>query len=491
MSRAVLAIDQGTTGNTVILISEEGEILGRVTREFPQIYPQPGWVEHDPEVIFQGVRGVIEELLSQTRFPPQKISAIGITNQRETIVLWERQTLKPVAKAIVWQCRRTEDRCRKLREEGREEWIFSKTGLLLDPYFSATKIEWLLDRVDPQRKRANQFSCGTMDSYLLARLTGGRIHATDATNASRTMLMDLRTTSWDPQLLSLFRIPSEILPEIRPSDAFFGETSGLDFLPDGIPIHGILGDQQAALFGQQCFTPGSAKCTYGTGAFLLVHTGSAPVFSRYRLLTTVAFSTKSQGVEYALEGSVFIAGAAVQWLRDGLKIIKKASEVEELARRVPDSGGVVFVPALVGLGAPYWRSDARGVIAGITRGTTAEHIARATLEGIAMSVADLVEAMNADLKEPISEIGVDGGAASNNLLMELQADFAGVTLRRPKMLETTAFGAGLLAGLGIKLWSGREDLSRLLPVERRFTPQLSPELKERKREEWKRIVAKA
>jgi len=489
--RAVLAIDQGTTGNTVILISEEGEVIGRVTREFPQIYPQPGWVEHDPEVIVQGVKEAIAELISTTRFPPEKISAIGLTNQRETVVLWEKKSLKPVANAIVWQCRRTEQRCRRLKEEGREDWIFSRTGLVLDPYFSATKIEWLLDRVDPQRKRSKELSCGTIDSYLLARLTGGRVHATDPTNASRTMLMDLKEVSWDPELLELFRVPAEILPEIRPSDSFFGETSGFGVLPDGIPIHGILGDQQAALFGQQCFTPGSAKCTYGTGAFLLVHTGHLPVSSRYRLLSTVAFSTHTHGTEYALEGSVFIAGAAVQWLRDGLKIIQKASEVEELARRVPDTGGVVFVPALVGLGAPYWRSDARGIITGITRGTTAEHLARATLEGIAMSVADLIEAMNSDLNEPISEIGVDGGAASNDLLMELQADFAGITIRRPRMLETTALGVGLLSGLGIGLWSRREDLSRILPVERKFFPKLPPEIRERKRQEWKRIVAKA
>jgi glycerol kinase len=454
MTRHLLAIDQGTTGTTALVMDIEGRTLGRATREFPQHFPEPGWVEHEPDEIWDSVCAAIGGALSAAKLGWESIAAIGITNQRETTLLWERASGKPIHRAIVWQDRRTAARCADLNAQGHTPRVRETTGLVLDPYFSGTKIGWLLDHVAGARARAEkgELAFGTVDSYLVWRLTGGSAHITDVTNASRTLLMNLRTLAWDEDMCRLLGVPRPLLPTIAPSAGRIAETRATGDIPAGVPICGIAGDQQAALFGQACFNEGDVKCTYGTGAFVLIHTGARPVTSRFGLLTTVGWKVGNELV-YALEGSSFIAGAAVQWLRDGLGIIKTAADVEALARQVPSSDGVTFVPALAGLGAPYWDAGARGLVTGITRGTTAAHLARATLEAIAHQVTDLVGAMADDLGGPVHRMRVDGGAAANDLLMELQANLSNLVVERPAELESTARGAAMLAGLGVGLFA--------------------------------------
>jgi glycerol kinase len=492
MASLALAIDQGTTGTTVLVLDRKLSVKAKVNLEFRQIFPRPGWVEHDLEDIWSSTVKAIGRALRQAGAKGTAIAALGITNQRETTALWERRRGKPVHRAIVWQDRRTADACAALRAAGEEERIRRKTGLVLDPYFSGTKLRWLLDHVEGARRRAEagELAFGTIDSFLAWRLTGGAAHVTDVSNASRTLLMDLGSLSWDRELLDLFGVPAAVLPRICSSSEVVGTTRGVPGLPDGIPVAGIAGDQQAALFGQACFEPGDAKCTYGTGAFILQNTGARPVPSQHGLLTTVAWRVGGE-VHYALEGSAFIAGAAVQWLRDGLQIIRRAGDVERLARSVPDAGGVVFVPALAGLGAPHWRPSARGLISGIDRGTTAAHLARATLEGIAFQVYDLAEAMRADSGDAIPVFRVDGGATQNGLLMQFQADLLGAPVERPKMVETTALGAAFLAGLATGFWSGREAIARAFRVDRRFAPRMGAEEREAHLARWRSAVAMA
>ncbi len=491
MSDFILAIDQGTTGTTALVIDRSLRILGKVNVEFPQIYPQPGWVSHDPEAIWRSSQEAIAAVLRETGIDTARIAGIGITNQRETTVLWERASGKPVDHAIVWQCRRTADACKALVAAGHEGMVREKTGLPIDAYFSGTKLAWLLDQHDADRTRCmrGELAFGTIDTFLVWRLTGGAAHVTDPSNASRTMLYDINQRAWSAELCDLLRVPQSVLPTVCPSAAIYGRTRGVPGLPDGIPIAGIAGDQQAALCGQLCIEPGMAKCTYGTGAFLLMQTGAQRIESRNGLLTTVAWQV-GQDFHYALEGSVFIAGAAVQWLRDGLGLIEKASDIEKLARSVPDSGGVTFVPALAGLGAPHWRPEARGLISGITRGTTAAHLARATLEGVALSCADLLEAMEKDLGRRLLELRVDGGAAANDLLMSVQADLLQCTVVRPQVIETTALGAAILAGVGIGWFASLADARASWREERRFDPEL-PETVGKLRSQWRLAVAKA
>jgi glycerol kinase len=488
----VLAIDQGTTGTTVLILDRRLAVRAKVNQEFRQIFPRPGWVEHDLEDIWGSTISTIQRALREAGLRGQDVAAIGITNQRETTGLWERRSGRPVHHAIVWQDRRTTEACARLKAEGHEPRVREKTGLVLDPYFSATKLRWLLENVKGAREKAEAgaLAFGTIDSFLVWRLTAGAAHVTDVSNASRTLLMDLRTREWDRELLDLFGVPRSVLPEIRPSSAVYGHTRGVKALPDGIPVAGIAGDQQAALFGQACFEPGEAKCTYGTGAFLLQNTGPEPVLSSRGLLTTVAWSVGGE-VAYALEGSSFIAGAAVQWLRDGLGIIKKSADVEALAKQVKDSAGVTFVPALAGLGAPHWRPEARGVIRGIDRGTTAAHLARATLEGIALLINDLAEAVRAEAHRPIPVFKVDGGASQNDLLMQFQADLLGVPVERPRMIETTAFGAAFLAGLAAGVWKDREEIRRSWKVGKRFEPRMGAAEREAHVARWRKAVEAA
>jgi glycerol kinase len=487
--RYVLSIDQGTTGSTVVILDEQIRVLAKVNEEFPQIYPRPGWVEHDPEAIWTSVVAALKRALAQAKIDPAQIAGIGITNQRETTVIWERDSGRPLHNAIVWQDRRTADLCDQLKRDGAEPLFRERTGLVLDPYFSGTKVRWLLDHVDGARPRAEagRLAFGTIDTYLIWRLTGGAVHVTDVSNASRTLLFNLRTLEWDDELLARLGVPRALLPRPRPSSERYGVTRGVPGLPDGIPVAGCAGDQQSALFGQACFAAGDAKCTYGTGAFLLLNTGDQPVASKHNLLTTVAWRIGEE-TTYALEGSSFIAGAAVQWLRDGLKLIRSAGEIEDLARQVPDSGGVVFVPALVGLGAPHWRPDARGAIVGITRGTTSAHLARATLEGIALQIHDLVGAMCADRGEGLSSFRVDGGAAANDLLMQLQSDLLDLPILRPQVLETTAVGAAFLAGLAVGVWQSPDAIASAWKLDRRFTPSMSSEQRAAYLTRWAKAV---
>ena len=482
----LLAIDQGTTGNTAFLMDEKLTVLAKATREFPQIFPQPGWVEHNPDEIWNGVAAVIKDVLAESGLQADDITAIGITNQRETTLIWDRKNAAHVHNAIVWQDRRTAPTCDRLKAEGREELYKRKAGLVLDPYFSGTKITWLLENVEGLRPRAESgdLAFGTIDSYLLFRLTGGAVHATDVSNASRTLMMDLETLQWAPELYEPLGVPPQLLPEVRASSEVYGHTKGLDFLPDGIPIAGMAGDQQSALFGQLCLEAGAAKCTYGTGSFTLMTTGSKPVFSSNGLLTTVAWKLSDGTVAYALEGSAFIAGAVVQWLRDGLGIIESAAEIEALARSVPDNGGVVFVPAFTGLGTPHWRPDATGTILGITRGTTKANIARAALEGIAFQNYEIIKAMEEDSGTPLSALRVDGGAAANNLLLEFQSGLLDRPIVRPRMLETTALGAALLAGLATAVWPSTDALQDVWKEDRRFSPEMTQEDRQRHVSAW-------
>jgi glycerol kinase len=469
-----LAIDQGTTGSTAVVLDRSLRVLAKANREFPQRFPQPGWVEHDPEAIWQSVRHAVTAVLADPKVDADRIEAIGITNQRETTVVWDRATGAPIHHAIVWQCRRTTEVCQTLRAAGHEALVRERTGLVLDPYFSGTKVAWVLDHVDGARDRAErgELAFGTIDSFLVHRLTGGGVHVTDVSNASRTLLMHLEDGAWDDELLALFRVPKVMLPEIRGNAEVYGKTKNVGFLPDGIPIAGMAGDQQAALFGQACFEPGEAKCTYGTGAFLLMNVGDTPVASNHGLLTTAAWRLNGK-TTYALEGSAFVAGAVVQWLRDSLQFFSSAAEVEALAATVEDSGGVVLVPALTGLGAPHWNPEARGVIWGITRGTTRAHVARAALEGIAFQNKDILDAMVADRGEPLRCLRVDGGAAANDLLMQFQCDLVGVPLSRPHMLETTALGAAMLAMVGVGVFDDLGTLREAWVEERRFSSAMS------------------
>ncbi len=484
----ILALDQGTTSSRALVFSTEGRILGLAQRELGQIYPRPGWVEHDPVEIWESQLATAREAIERAGIGARQIAAVGLANQRETALLWDRRTGKPLANAIVWQDRRTAPACDALRAAGRAEVIRSKTGLEIDAYFSATKLAWLLEQVPDARRRAaaGELAAGTVDSWLLFNLTAGRTHATDISNASRTMLLNIHTGQWDDDLLALFNIPRDILPRVLPSDAHFADIDAR-FLGASLPLRGIAGDQQAALFGQDCTRPGLIKNTYGTGCFLLMHTGGTPIASKHRLLTTIAWRHAARGapIEYALEGSVFTAGAAVQWLRDGLGIIDSAAEVEPLAASVADSAGVFVVPAFAGLGAPYWDPHARAAILGLTRGATKAHIARATLEAIAHQVADLVDAMQADAAELLAqtplELHVDGGASANNLLLQLQSDLLGLPVTRAPVQETTALGAAKLAGL------------RLLPstsTGATFTPALTEADRRCRRSAWRAAVGR-
>ena len=475
----MLGLDQGTTGTTVLVVDRELRVQGRATAPFPQHFPEPGWVEHEPEEIWASVRAALRE--ATAGLDPARFACLGITNQRETTFAWDAERGEGLGRAIVWQDRRTAEHCRALKPQEAE--IRAATGLPLDPYFSATKLAWLQNR-HPGRPLA----FGTADAWLLHRLAG--THATEPSNASRTQLFDLRSGTWSEDLRRRFGVGEVTLPALRPSAGPFGRVRGVPELPEGLPITGVLGDQQAALFGQGCFDPGQAKITYGTGSFVLMNAGGAVPRSRHGLLATVAWRLGA-ATTFALEGGAFVAGALVQWLRDGLGIITSASEVEALARSVPDSGGVVVVPALAGLGAPHWRPEATGLIHGLTRGTTAAHLARAALEGIAHAQADILEAMAADAGAPLADLRVDGGAAANDLLLQVQADLTGLPLLRPRLLETTAFGAALVAGLGAGLLPSLEALRRAYPLERRFEPSGDPAILAVSRRRWREAVAKA
>jgi glycerol kinase len=489
--RYVLALDQGTTGSTALVLDPDGDVRGRGYAELPQHYPRPGWVEHDPELIWRTTTSALEQALKAAGVTGSEVAAIGITNQRETTILWDRASGRPIHHAIVWQCRRTAAICDGLRRSGAEPEIRRKTGLVIDPYFSGTKIRWLLDEVPGARARAErgELCFGTVDSWLLWRLTAGAVHATDPSNASRTLCFDIRSLEWDDGLLRLLGVPGTLFPRVMPSAGVFGETAAGGPLPAGIPVAGIAGDQQAALFGQACLEPGMAKNTYGTGCFVLLNTGARPVASERGLVTTVAWSLGGR-VTYALEGSVFVAGAAIQWLRDGLGIIAKAAESQTLAESVTDTGGVYLVPAFVGLGAPYWDPYARGTVVGLTRGTTRAHLARAALEAIAYQSREVLDTMAGESGVSIRALRVDGGAAANDFLCQFQADMLGVEVLRPSVTETTGLGAAYLAGVGAGLWKP-EELGARWRLERRFTPAMAPAAREAAHAGWRRAVERS
>jgi glycerol kinase len=495
MKNRVLAIDQGTTGSTCLVVEMArtgARILGKGYAELPQHFPRPGWVEHDLEEIWRTTCTAAASALERSATAPDQLAAIGITNQRETTGVWDTDG-RPLHRAIVWQDRRTADACARLKRDGLEETVSKRTGLVLDPYFSGTKLAWLLDEVAGLRQRAErgEVRFGTVDTWLLWKLTGGKVHATDATNASRTLLFDIHQNRWDEELCRLIgRIPRSVLPEVRSSSEVYGTTRGVGVIPDGIPVAGIAGDQQSALFGQACFSPGMAKCTYGTGAFALVNTGDRAVRSQRGLLTTVAWRLGGR-TTYAVEGSTFIAGAVVQWLRDGLGFFRSSAEIEALAASVTDTGGVVLVPALTGLGAPHWRPEARGLLCGLTRGTTRAHIARAALEGIALGIHDLLDAMRADSGSALSLLRVDGGASANDLLMQFQADVLGIEIHRPKVLDTTAFGAACLAALGVGLYQSLEETGAAWALDRSYRPSMPAADVAAHVSRWQVAVAKA
>jgi len=487
----VLALDQGTTSSRAILFDAEGRPASTAQREFRQIFPQPGWVEHDPREIFTTQRETARHVVSQSGISLKDLMAIGITNQRETTIVWDRQSGEPIHNAIVWQDRRTAELCSRLKSDGAEKMVQDRTGLVIDPYFSGTKIAWLLDEIPGARARAErgELAFGTVDTWLTWHLTGNRTHVTDVSNASRTLLFNIHTGDWDAELLRLLRVPRPLLPDVHPSAHAFGMVpAGL--LGEPLVIGGIAGDQQAALFGQACHAAGMAKNTYGTGCFMLLHTGDKAVDSGHGLVATACAQTGSRK-EYALEGSVFVAGAVVQWLRDELGFFKNSKEIEFLAATVLDSGGVVVVPAFTGLGAPYWDARARGALVGLTRGTSKAHIARAALEAIAFQSADVLEAMQKDAGEALKELRVDGGAAANDLMMQFQADILGVPVVRPRVLETTALGAAYLAGLTVDLWKSREELASHWQVERRFTPQMTAQKREELMLRWRDAVSRS
>ena len=490
----MISIDQGTTGTTVMILSEKLDVAAKHNVEFKQHFPKPSWVEHDPEDIWRSVLSTLKHTLQSSKIDPDSIAAIGITNQRETSLIWDKKAGAPIHNALVWQDRRTADLCSALKAKGLEPEFSKKTGLVLDPYFSGTKCKWLLDTYPEVRKNPKQFAFGTIDTFLVYKLSGGEAHVTDVTNASRTLLMNLEKLTWDKDCCNWLDIPLDLLPSIKSSAEVYATTRGVDGLPDGIPIAGIAGDQQAALFGQACFEKGDTKCTFGTGAFILMNTGTEVVRSKNGTLSTCAWQIghgKEKGeVNYALEGSAFIAGAAVQWLRDGLGLIKNASDIEGLANQVEDSGGVVFVPALAGLGAPHWRPEARGVISGLTRGTTKHHLARATLEGIALQNAEIVRSMEQDCGSKMNRFKVDGGASANNTLMQLQSNVLGADISRPEIIETTALGAAFLGGLGAGLWESKKQIADVWKEQRFFRPD--PEFDSASLlKAWKNAVAKA
>ncbi|MBP8959190.1 MAG: glycerol kinase GlpK [Bacteroidales bacterium] len=487
MNGYILALDQGTTSSRAIIFDHNGQILTSAQKEFNQIYPEPGWVEHNPQEIWSSQAEVADRALNQAGIKSQDVVATGITNQRETTIVWDRSTGKPVCNAIVWQDRRTADYCDRLKEEGVTEMIRDKTGLIIDAYFSATKVKWILDNVNGARSLAEKgrLAFGTVDSWLVWNLTGGKLHITDVSNASRTMLFNINTLSWDKDLLKLFNIPESILPEVRTSSEIYGQTR--DVLGSSVMISGIVGDQQAALFGQMCIEPGMVKNTYGTGCFMMMNVGDKPVKSENKLLTTIAWQIGNE-IQYALEGSIFIAGAVVQWLRDGLGIIKNSAEVEELASKVEDSGGVYFVPAFAGLGAPYWNQHARGTIVGITRGTSSAHIARASLDSIAYQTLEVLKAMGKDSLINIHELRVDGGATVNNLLMQFQSDILQTKVVRPKITETTALGAAYLAGLATGYWNSKDEIKEQWQIDRIFSPAIDRESAEKLTKGWDRAI---
>lgn len=490
----ILAIDQGTTGTTVALMDARGRVLTSVNHEFPQHYPKPGWVEHDPEDIWRSVLKGIRAVFRRGVAAATQVVAIGITNQRETAMLWDRASGAPLNRAIVWQCRRTTDFCEGLKQAGHEPLVKRKAGLVLDPYFSASKYRWLLKNTPGASAllRQGKVAAGTVDSFLLWRLTGGAVHGTDVSNASRTSLLNIRTLRWDRELAALFDVPVSILPAVLPSSGELGHTSGVPGLPDGIPISGIAGDQQSALFGQACFKAGDAKCTFGTGSFILMNTGDQRLTSKAGLLTTVAWQLGDAGKpQYALEGGAFVCGAAVQWLRDQLGIIKRAADVETLAASVSDHEGVEFVPALTGLGAPHWDPAARGLLCGLTRGSGRGHIARATLDAMALQNVDILLSMERDLGKRMRGLRVDGGAAANNLLMQLQANYLGRKLVRPRVIETTVAGACFLAGLGVGLWQSTRELGSVWQAEREFSVSLSAKKRLQRHSDWQLAVKRA
>jgi glycerol kinase len=492
VSRYILALDQGTTGSTALLVDREGRVRARGYAELGQHYPRPGWVEHDPEDIWSVTVMAAQAALRDAAATGADLVAIGIANQRETTIVWDRTTGRAIHPAIVWQCRRTAPLCEHLRAEGLESLVRQRTGLVIDAYFSGTKIRWLLDTVPGARERAERgaLAFGTVDAWLLWKLSGQRIHATDASNASRTMCLDIRSVRWDETMLDALRVPPSLMPEIRPSAGPFGMTADLGWLPAGIPITGVAGDQQAALLGQACVEPGTVKNTYGTGCFILLNTGREPVASASGLLTTVAWQLGAE-TTYALEGAVFIAGAAIQWLRDGLGVLRTAADSGRVAQSVPDTGGVYLVPAFVGLGAPYWDMYARGTIVGITRGTTSAHLVRAALEAIAFQSRDVVETMLADASVPLRTMRVDGGAAANDFLCQFQADILDAEVLRPKVIETTALGAAALAALGCGLWTSLEEVRAHHSVERAFRPAMAASQRASLYRGWRRAVERA
>ena len=491
MGKYIMALDSGTTSNRCILFDRDGNICAVAQKEFTQHFPQPGWVEHDAEEIFATQLEVARQALQSIGATPGDIAAIGITNQRETTVVWNRHTGKPLCNAIVWQCRRTAAYCDQLKARGLTDSIRSKTGLVIDPYFSGTKIRWILENVPGAREQARRGDLlfGTVETWLIWKLTGGKVHVTDYSNASRTMLFNINTLQWDPQILALLDIPANMLPEARPSSCVYGHTAP-ELFGAPIPIAGAAGDQQSALFGQACFQPGECKCTYGTGAFMLMNTGNAPVFSKNGLVTTITWGLDGK-VSYALEGSIFVAGAAIQWLRDELRFIESASDSEYMAKKVPDTIGCYVVPAFTGLGAPYWDAYARGCIMGLTRGVNKYHIIRATLDSIAYQVNDVLSAMEADAGMALTGLKIDGGAAANNYLAQTQADLNAAPVLRPRCVETTAMGAAYLAGLAVGYWKDTAEIQKNWSVDRIFAPQLEQAQRQKRLEGWKKAVARA
>ena len=488
MGKYVMALDAGTTSNRCILFNKKGEICSMAQKEFTQYFPKPGWVEHNANEIWSSQLGVAVEAMSKIGASAEDIAAIGITNQRETTIVWDKNTGEPVCNAIVWQCRRTSEFCDVLKDRGLTEWFREKTGLVLDAYFSATKLKWILDNVEGARERAEngELLFGTVDTWLIWKLTKGRVHVTDYSNASRTMLYNIQKLEWDEEILAELNIPECMLPEVKPSSCVYGEADP-SFLGGPIPIGGAAGDQQAALFGQTCFRPGEAKNTYGTGCFLLMNTGETPVFSKNGLVTTIAWGLDGK-VKYALEGSIFVAGAAIQWLRDEMRLIDSAADSDYMARKVPDTNGCYVVPAFTGLGAPYWDQYARGTIVGITRGVNKYHIIRATLESLAYQTNDVLQAMKADSGIELSGLKVDGGASRNDFLMQTQADIINAPVERPRCAETTAMGAAYLAGLAVGYWQNKEEVIRNWAIDRVFQPEIGEELREEKISGWNKAV---